>query len=73
MTDSEKAQIIITVDKSELERARNRMIAEGYRYRSLDNKRRQRAHAGRTHQPGPGTTGGKREEAATGGGAGRYR
>ncbi|XP_078330083.1 endothelin-converting enzyme 1-like isoform X2 [Crassostrea virginica] len=38
MTDSEKAQIIITVDKSELERARNRMIAEGYRYRSLDNK-----------------------------------
>lgn len=37
MSDSEKSKIIDNVDKSDLEKARNRMIAEGYRYRSLEN------------------------------------
>lgn len=37
MTDSDKTPIINTTDKSELDKARNRMIAEGYRYRALDN------------------------------------
>lgn len=38
MSDSEKSKIIDNVDKSDLEKARNRMIAEGYRYRSLENR-----------------------------------
>lgn len=38
MSDSEKLKIIDNVDKSDLEKARNRMIAEGYRYRSLENR-----------------------------------
>lgn len=38
MSDSEKSKIIDSVDKSDLEKARNRMIAEGYRYRSLENR-----------------------------------
>lgn len=38
MSNSEKSKIIDNVDKSDLEKARNRMIAEGYRYRSLENR-----------------------------------
>lgn len=38
MSDSEKSKIVESVDKSDLEKARNRMIAEGYRYRSLENR-----------------------------------
>lgn len=38
MSDSEKSKIVDSVDKSDLEKARNRMIAEGYRYRSLENR-----------------------------------
>lgn len=35
---SEKSKILDSLDKSDLEKARNRMIAEGYRYRSLENR-----------------------------------
>lgn len=38
MSDSEKSKIVESIDKSDLEKARNRMIAEGYRYRSLENR-----------------------------------